>query len=184
VSFGCTGQCGAFKTELLLHLALNLGLSCSTTFNNELWTSMPPSASPLYAIGPCFRNFVHKKAHPGAGGSNHLRKRLLTDFCNDCLRLGLLTKICQQQEQARQTFLARSEELIHEVFFDTACPSQKMRNEHLRERWFRGDWRTMVDLSNRNGRVRHSQNITTQERTAPPLCCLTRAEKSGVFPRC
>jgi len=64
VSFGCTGQCGAFKTELLLHLGLNLGLSCSTTFNNELWTSMPPSASPLYAISPSFRNLFIKKLTP------------------------------------------------------------------------------------------------------------------------
>jgi len=61
---------------------------------------------------------VHEEAHSGAGRSDHLRQRLLSDARDDRFRLALLAEIGQQQQHARQAFLARIEELIDEIGFD------------------------------------------------------------------
>ena len=67
--------------------------------------------------------FVHEKADAGPRRADHLRERLLADFCNDRLRLALLAKIRQQQEQPGKPLLTRIEQLIHEVFVDAGRQS-------------------------------------------------------------
>jgi hypothetical protein len=76
-----------------------------------------------------FSKFVHEKTHARPGRSDHLRKRLLADFCYDRLRPTFLAEIRQQQKSPRQTFLARIEELIDQVLLDTTVAGQEMRNE-------------------------------------------------------
>ena len=84
---------------------------------------------------PSFRNLFMKKTHAGSRRADHLRKRLLADFCDYRLRFDFLAKVRQQRQQTGKTFLARIEQLIHEVRFDADGPAQKMGNEHLGERW-------------------------------------------------
>ena len=69
--------------------------------------------------------FVHEKTHPGSGCSDHIRKRLLADFRDYRLRFVFLAKVRQKEEQPGKTFLARIEQLIHEVGFDADCPAKK-----------------------------------------------------------
>ena len=88
------------------------------------------------AVTAQFSKFVHEETHAGPGCSDHLRKRLLTDFRDNGLRFPFLAKVCQQQEQPGETFLARIEQLIHKVCFDADAPAHKMGDEHLGERWF------------------------------------------------
>src|SRR6266700_4157355 len=52
--------------------------------------------------------------------------RLLADLCNDGLRLAFLAEVCQEKKGPRQALLARIEQLIHEVGFNSNSPSQKM----------------------------------------------------------
>ena len=78
-----------------------------------------------------FSKFVHEETHAGPRRSDHLRKRLLTDFRDDGLRFPFLAKVRQQQEQPRKTFLARIEQLIDQIGFDANCRAKKMGNEHL-----------------------------------------------------
>jgi len=47
---------------------------------------------------------VHKKAHPGAGGSNHLRKRLLTDFAMIVSGLDSLPKFANSRSRRTKRF--------------------------------------------------------------------------------
>jgi hypothetical protein len=66
-----------------------------------------------------FSKFIHEETHAGSGRSDHLRKRLLADFCYDRLRPTFLAKIRQQQKSPRQAFLSRIEQLIDQVLLDT-----------------------------------------------------------------
>ena len=69
-----------------------------------------------------FAKFVHEETHAGPGRSDHLCKRFLADFCYERLRPAFLAKIRQQQKCPRQAFLARIEQLIDQILFDTTVP--------------------------------------------------------------
>ena len=83
-----------------------------------------------------FSKFVHEETHAGPGRADHLRKRLLADFRDHRLRFVFLAKVRQQQEQPGKTFLTRIEQLVDEIRFDAASPTEKMGYEQLGERWF------------------------------------------------
>src|SRR5260370_41792003 len=53
--------------------------------------------------------FVHEMAYAGPRSANHVRKRLLTNFSYDRLWRSFLAKVCHQEKEPRQTFLARIE---------------------------------------------------------------------------
>src|SRR3984885_816898 len=73
----------------------------------------------------------HEMAYARSGGADHLGERLLTDLRDQGLRSAFLAEIRQQQEQSRQPFLSRVEELIEKVFFNADISGQHMRHEHL-----------------------------------------------------
>jgi len=81
-----------------------------------------------------FSKFVHEETHPRPGRSDHLRKRLLTDFCDDRLRPAFLAEIRQQQKRPRQAFLARIEKLIDQVLLDPTVAGQQVRDKQFGER--------------------------------------------------
>src|SRR5277367_4010901 len=83
---------------------------------------------------PQLAEFVHEKTDAGSGRADHFRKRLLTDLRNQRLGPSFLAEIREQQQQAREPFLARVEQLIDQVRLDANGPAQKIGNEHLGER--------------------------------------------------
>ncbi len=75
--------------------------------------------------------FVHEKANPRTGRPDHLRERLLTDFCGYRLRLSFLAEIRQQEKNAGNALFAGIEQLVHKVRFDPDVAGQQVRREHL-----------------------------------------------------
>jgi hypothetical protein len=59
-----------------------------------------------------FPEFVHEKIDPGPRRANHLRQHLLRYFGKHLLRMALRATAREQQESARQPFLAGVEELV------------------------------------------------------------------------
>jgi hypothetical protein len=96
-----------------------------------------------------FPKLVHEAVDSRASSADHLGNRCLADFRYHRLRPALLAKICHDEQQSRQAFLARIEKLIDQVLFNTGIPSQRIRHESLRK--FGSSWstRSMVVLSNR-----------------------------------
>src|SRR3984893_14878502 len=78
---------------------------------------------------------VHEKAHAGSRRTDHFRQRLLADLRHDWLGPTFLAKIRQQKEGPRQAFLARIEQLIHQIRLNPDGARQEMRDEHLRKGW-------------------------------------------------
>src|SRR5689334_23022713 len=76
---------------------------------------------------------VHEEADARAGGTDHLRKRLLTYFRNDWLRPALLAEIGQQKKRTRQSFFAGIEQLVDKVFLDPNAARQQVRDEQFRK---------------------------------------------------
>ena len=66
----------------------------------------------------------HEGAHARPGGADHLRERLLAFLRYDPLWPSLLAEVRHQEERSCQTLLARIEELIDQVLFDSGIPSQ------------------------------------------------------------
>src|SRR5581483_3299108 len=75
--------------------------------------------------------FVHEEAHPRPGSPDHFCKRLLADLGDDGFGFALLAEIRQQKKSPRQTFLARIEQLIDQIFFDANRTGQEMRDEQF-----------------------------------------------------
>ena len=97
--------------------------SCRTTLSSDLWTRMRP----LYSIKPSLRNRFMKKL---------TRERVVPIIsarvsCGswECivLRFARLAKFRHQQENSRQPFFARVEELIDQIGLDAhAAVQQKL----------------------------------------------------------
>jgi hypothetical protein len=81
-----------------------------------------------------FAEFVHEKANSRAGRPDHLGQSLLRDSRNYDVGLPLLTEIGQQQENSGQSFFARVEQLIDEIFLNPEIARQQVVDEKLRER--------------------------------------------------
>src|ERR1700730_11708953 len=82
---------------------------------------------------PQLSKLVHEKAHARSRRTDHLRQRLLADLRYDRLGPTFLAKIRQQKKGSRQAFLARVEQLIHQVRLNPDGARQEMRDEHLRK---------------------------------------------------
>src|SRR5580692_3775588 len=76
---------------------------------------------------------VHEEAHARSRGSDHLREGFLAEFSDDRLRRALLTEIGEQKEQACEALLARIEQLIDQVLFNSAVSGQEIGHEKLGE---------------------------------------------------
>ena len=57
--------------------------------------------------------FVHEEVHPGAGGTNHLRQRLLAHQRNHGLGRVILSEASQYEKRSCEPFFAGIEQLIH-----------------------------------------------------------------------
>ena len=82
---------------------------------------------------PELAELVHKKAHARPRRSNHFGERLLANLRYDRLGPPLLAEVRHQQEQSRQTLLARIKQLVDQVLLDARVPSQDVGQEHLGE---------------------------------------------------
>ena len=74
---------------------------------------------------------VHEKTHAGPGRSDHLRKRLLADFCYNRLRSAFLAEIRQKQKSPRQTLFARIEQLVDQIRLRTVMTFDYVRYKKL-----------------------------------------------------
>jgi hypothetical protein len=60
---------------------------------------------------------VHEKIHSRTSRTHHLRQRGLAYIRNHGLGDSFLAEMRQKQENSRQSFLARIEELVDQIFF-------------------------------------------------------------------
>src|SRR6266849_6079791 len=82
---------------------------------------------------PQFPEFVHEKIDPRPRCANHLRQHLLRYFGKHLLRLALRAIARQQEQRARQPLLARIEQLVDQVLFDSYVSRQHIRDEAVGE---------------------------------------------------
>src|SRR5467141_5101136 len=118
---------------------------------------------------PEFPEFVHEKIDPRPRCPDHLRQRFLRHFGKHLLRLVLRAIARQQQQRARQPFLAPIEQLVDQVLFDSYVSRQHIRDEAV------GEFVLLVEHANhllsfndehggrRNrGRRRHANGLARQ----------------------
>jgi hypothetical protein len=77
---------------------------------------------------PQFAEFVHEETDAGSGGADHLCQGFLADIRIDW---AFLSEMREQKEKAREALLARVEQLVDQVFFNSAVARQEIRHEHL-----------------------------------------------------
>ena len=63
-----------------------------------------------------FLEVIHEMTHARTGGADHLGQTLLINAGKDGFDSTFLAKMSQEQKNASQTFLARVEKLVDEVF--------------------------------------------------------------------
>ena len=80
-----------------------------------------------------FPEFVHEKIDPGPRRANHLRQHLLRYFGQHLLRMASRAIAREQQESARQAFLARVEELVYQVLLDSYVSRKHISDEAVGE---------------------------------------------------
>jgi len=73
---------------------------------------------------------VHEKADSGASDADQLRQRLLTHHRNYCLGHAFLAEICKQEKDPRQPFLARVEEVVHQILLNSNVAGEQIAKEH------------------------------------------------------
>jgi hypothetical protein len=74
---------------------------------------------------------VHELADPGADGAIHLRKGLLRDCWNQCLRLPGIDRLGYQQKRLYQRLFTLVQELINQVFLYPDCSHRYELQEHI-----------------------------------------------------
>jgi hypothetical protein len=52
------------------------------------------------------------------------------------LRATFLSEICEQEEKARKSFLARIEQLVDQILLNSTVPGQEIRHKQLGKFWF------------------------------------------------
>lgn len=78
--------------------------------------------------------FVHEVAYAASRGPDHFRQRCLADIRIDRLWAAFLAEIGEHQQQARESPLARIEELVDKVLLNPAVSGQQIGHEQLRKR--------------------------------------------------
>ena len=79
---------------------------------------------PIVADIAQFTEFVHEEAHARSGRADHLRERLLAKLSDDRLRLAVLAEICKKKQKAGEALFARIKQLVDQVLFNSAVPTQ------------------------------------------------------------
>ena len=107
-------------------LRLISGSSCRTKFSREVWTFMVP----LYSMNPSLRNLFMK----WLTRDHHFCERLLADLRDARPWFPLVAKLRHDEQQPRQTPLARIEKLIDQVLFHPGISGQEESQKHLGQR--------------------------------------------------
>jgi hypothetical protein len=77
--------------------------------------------------------FVHEEIYAGARGTYHFSQGFLRNFGQRFLRIAGGTITRQQQQSAREAFLAGIEELVDQIFFDADVARQHVSDETVGE---------------------------------------------------
>jgi hypothetical protein len=77
--------------------------------------------------------FIHEKINPGPRCANHFREHLLRYFGKHLLRLAWRAIAREQQQGARQPFLAGVKELVYKVRLDSNVSREHVGDEAVRE---------------------------------------------------
>src|ERR1700687_3302902 len=116
-----------------------------------------------------FPEFVHEKIDPGPRCANHLRQRPLRYFGKHVLRMALRAIAREQQQSARQPFLAGVEELVYQVLLDSSVSCQHISDEAVGELVFLVEHANhLVFLNDKygggcnRGRSRHANGLARQ----------------------
>src|SRR5580693_491931 len=80
-----------------------------------------------------FSEFVHEKIDPGPCCANHFRQHFLRYFGKHLLRLSRGAIASEEQQSARQAFLAGVEELVDQVRFHSDVSCQHIGDEAVGE---------------------------------------------------
>ena len=127
-----------------------------------------------------FPEFVHEKIDPGPRRANHLRQHLLRYFGQHLLRMALRAIAREQQERARQAFLAGVEELVYQVLLDSYVSRKHISDEAVGELVFLVERANHLDFLNdkhagscNRDRSRHANGLA---RKAPFSQEITRSK--------
>ena len=108
---------------------------------------------------PELAEFVHEVADPRPGCSDHSRQCFLTDLWNHRLQLAFLAKVRKQKQNPSQPLLARIEQLIDQVLFNSNIAGEQVGREERRVFWVVGAAGLMAFLRRR----RHDRSSSPQE---------------------
>src|ERR1017187_3572468 len=76
---------------------------------------------------------VHEMTDPRPGGADHLGQVLLINSGMDRFGSAFLAKMCQQQENPGQAFLAGVEKLVDQILFIANVAGEQVRHEQFRD---------------------------------------------------
>src|ERR1700757_2026482 len=69
---------------------------------------------------------VHEEADTGSSGPNHFGQRLLADLGDNSFGNAILSKVREQQQDARQPFFTGVEQLVDQILFIANIPRQQI----------------------------------------------------------
>ena len=111
------------------------------------------------------------KVNTGPRRANHLRQHLLRYFGKHLLRMARLAIAREQQQNARQAFLAGVEEFVYQVLLDLGVSCQHIGDEAVGELVFRVEHANhLVSLNDEHGggrnrgRSRHAIGLARKAR--------------------
>jgi len=87
----------------------------------------------VVADKPELAKAIHKEAHTGAGGADHIRQRFLSNRRNEGFRFARLAEFRHQEENPRQTLFAGVEELVDKVGLGSHAAGQKELEKQISE---------------------------------------------------
>src|SRR6266581_7918662 len=88
-----------------------------------------------------FAELIHEKAHSGSCRTDDLGEGFLAHLWNYLLGLAVFSKVSQEEQDARESFLAGVEELVHKVLFDANVAGEDVSKKEF------GEFRFVVDHS-------------------------------------
>lgn len=72
---------------------------------------------------------IEKETDARPRSADHFGQRFLTDLGNGGLRLFVFAEVRQEQQNSGQSFFARIEELIHQIFLDANVAGEQIAHE-------------------------------------------------------
>src|SRR6266436_7245681 len=88
-----------------------------------------------------FAELIHEKAHSGSCRADNLGEGFLAHLWNYLLGLAVFSKVAQEEQDPRESFLTGVEELVHQVLLNANVAGEDVGEEEL------GEFRLVVDHS-------------------------------------